>query len=100
MADQAVTVNSIHPGAVMTNLRADAGPLMKLLFFVLRPTLLTPEQSAEAVSRLATDPALQTVTGKYFSKGEQAAPSEQAQDLAAAKRLWAVTEELVASLPN
>ncbi|MDH3202912.1 MAG: SDR family oxidoreductase [Myxococcales bacterium] len=100
LADKAVTVNSIHPGAVITNLRADAGPLVKLLFFVLRPTLLTPEESAEAVRLLATDPALQTVTGQYFSKGEQAEPSEQAQDIAAAKRLWEATENLLASLPT
>ncbi len=100
LADTRVTVNSIHPGAVKTNLRTDAGWPVKLLFFVLRPTLLTAEQSAEAVCLLATDPALQTVTGKYFSKDEQADPSPQAQDMAAAKRLWSVTEDLLASLPT
>ncbi len=100
LADKEVTVNSIHPGAVISNLRADAGPFVQFVFFVLRPTLLTPEQSAEAVSLLATDPALESVTGKYFSKSEQVDPSGQAQDMAAAKRLWAVTEELLASLPT
>jgi NAD(P)-dependent dehydrogenase (short-subunit alcohol dehydrogenase family) len=100
LADRAVTVNSIHPGAVISNLRADAGPVVQFLFLLLRPTLLTPEQSAEAVSLLATDPALQSVTGKYFSKSEQVDPSDQAQDITAAKRLWAVTEELLASLPT
>ena len=100
LADKEVTVNSIHPGAVISNLRTDAGPLMQFLFFVLRPTLLTPEQSAEAVCLLATDPSLSSVTGKYFSKSEQSNPSRQAQDMTAAKRLWAVTEELLASLPT
>jgi len=100
LAGKDVTVNSIHPGAVISNLRAEAGPFVRLLFFLLRPTLLTPEQSAEEVSLLATDPILQSVTGKYFSKSEQVDPSNQAQDMAAAKRLWAVTEELLASLPT
>lgn len=95
-----VTVNSIHPGAVITNLRADAGTIMRFLFLLLRPTLLTPEQSAEAVCLLAADPALESVTGKYFSKSEQVDPSDQARDMSAAKRLWATTEELLAALPR
>lgn len=100
LADKEVTVNSIHPGAVISNLRTDAGRFVRFSYWLLRPSLLTPEQSAEGVSRLALDPTLESVTGKYFSKSDQVDPSDEAQDMTAAKRLWTVTEELLASLPR
>ena len=99
VADRRVTVNSIHPGAVISNLRAEASPFVRLLFFLMRPTLLTPEQSAEALTYLATEPALGSVTGQYFSRSRLVEPSEAAQDDEAARRLWTVTEEILASLP-
>jgi NAD(P)-dependent dehydrogenase (short-subunit alcohol dehydrogenase family) len=97
VADQGITVNSIHPGAVISNLREDAGALVRFAFFLMRPTLLTPEQSAESIAYLASDPALQATTGQYFSRSELSEPSEQAQDLEAARQLWIVTEELLPS---
>jgi NAD(P)-dependent dehydrogenase (short-subunit alcohol dehydrogenase family) len=96
VADQGVTVNSIHPGAVISNLRDDAGAFLRFAFFLVRPTLLTPEQSAESLVYLATDPSLGATTGQYFSRSELSEPSAQAQDMEAAKRLWAMTEGLLA----
>ncbi|MDH4283129.1 MAG: SDR family oxidoreductase, partial [Myxococcales bacterium] len=96
VADLGITANSVHPGAVISHLRDDAGALVRFAFFVMRPTLLTPEQSAESIVYLAADPDLQTTTGQYFSRAERSEPSEQAQDDEAAKRLWAATEELLA----
>lgn len=96
VTDQGITVNSVHPGAVISNLRDDAGSLVRFAFFLMRPTLLTPEQSAESLVYLASDPDLQATTGQYFSRSELSEPSEQAQDLEAAKQLWIVTEALLA----
>ncbi len=96
VADDGITVNSIHPGAVISNLRDDAGALVRFAFFLIRPTLLTPERSAESLVYLATDASLQSTTGRYFSRSELSEPSPQAQDHEAAQRLWVVTEELLA----
>ena len=96
LVDDGITVNSIHPGAVISNLRDDAGALVRFVFFLMRPTLLTPSQSAESLIYLATDPSLHSTTGRYFSRSELSEPSPQAQDHQAAKRLWVVTEELLA----
>jgi NAD(P)-dependent dehydrogenase (short-subunit alcohol dehydrogenase family) len=95
VAAKGVTVNSIHPGAVISNLRDDAGAFVRFLFFLMRPMLLTPEQSAESLVYLATDPALRATTGKYFSRSELSVPSEHAQDGDAARQLWDVTEGLL-----
>jgi hypothetical protein len=62
----------------------------------MRPTLLTPEQSAESLVYLATEPSLETTTGQYFSGSELSEPSAQGQDAEAAKKLWDVSEVLLA----
>jgi NAD(P)-dependent dehydrogenase (short-subunit alcohol dehydrogenase family) len=95
VAAEEITVNSVHPGAVLTDFRADAGALIRFVYFLMRPKLLTPEQSAESLVYLATEPSLGTTTGQYFSRSKLSEPSAQAQDTGAAKRLWQVTEELL-----
>ena len=52
--------------------------------------------TGNVVHAMTLDPALQTTTGQYFSRSELSEPSAQAQDAEAAKRLWVVTEELLA----
>lgn len=96
VASDGITVNSIHPGAVVSHLRDNAGGLVRLAFFLMRPTLLTPEQSAESLVYLAIEPSLQATTGQYFSRSKLSQPSSQAQDREAARPLWLVSEELLA----
>lgn len=62
-----VTVNSVHPGIVATGIVDDLIPsLLRPLGAVIRRSMLTPEEGAEATLRLALDPSLATVTGRYF----------------------------------
>ncbi|MGB8331632.1 MAG: SDR family NAD(P)-dependent oxidoreductase, partial [Polyangiales bacterium] len=65
LANDGITVNSIDPGVVISDLRDDAGWLARLAFFLMRPTLLTPAQGAESLVYLAVDPSLQATTGRY-----------------------------------
>jgi len=58
----------------------------------LHRRLPPPEKGAEPIVRVATDPALAGVTGRYFSRWKEAAPSEAARDDAAAARLWELVE--------
>ena len=82
----AYTLTGIFTGAAY----AIAGPLaMKDI----------PQGTATQVY-VATHPSLAGVTGKYFSNCNVAATRRDGTDEATAKKLWAVTEEIVAKLPR
>lgn len=88
-----VTVNCLHPGMVDTNF----GNGMKLPWpfgWIMRQLTISPEQGAQTSLYLATSPAVEGVTGKYFAKKKLAKPSRAAQDAEAARRLWQVSAEL------
>jgi len=53
------------------------------------------EEASRMPVHLATASELEGVTGKYFTTGRAAEPSRLAQDDAAAKRLWEMSERLV-----
>jgi NAD(P)-dependent dehydrogenase (short-subunit alcohol dehydrogenase family) len=62
-----VTVNSVHPGLVATGIVDDLIPaILRPLRGLIRRSLLTPEEGAAAILRLALDPGLTGVTGRYF----------------------------------
>jgi retinol dehydrogenase 14 len=96
LAGTGVTSNSLHPGAVATNIWSGAPlwakPLIAILF---RPFFISPQKGARTIVHLAASPDLEGVTGKYFEHGQAVAPSPLAQDEALAKRLWDVSAGLV-----
>lgn len=68
-----VTVNAVHPGIAATGVVDDMTPaLMKPFAGLIKRSLLTPEQGAEAILRVATDPRLDGVTGRYFDRDAEA----------------------------
>jgi NAD(P)-dependent dehydrogenase (short-subunit alcohol dehydrogenase family) len=90
-----VTTNALHPGVVNTNIAQNAPRPLRWLAERLGPLLLaTPEQGARTSLHLATAPALDGVSGRYFKSCREARPARAAQDDAAARRLWAISEEL------
>ena len=89
-----VTVNALHPGLVATNLFRGYGPFGALVKFFSRMRGISPAVGARTIVYLATSPEVEGVTGHYFSQ-QRAIPSSQAShDVAAAKRLWAVSDAL------
>lgn len=91
-----VTSNSLHPGSVATNIWSGAPlwakPLIQILY---RPFFLSAEKGGSFIVQLAADPALEGVTGKYFETGTMIDPAPLGRDEALAKRLWAVSAEMV-----
>ncbi len=87
--EPSLAVNVIHPGAIATGIWRDAPWLLRMLLGAVLPA---PAKGAAPVVRLATDPALEGVSGRYFVRYREAEPSAPARDDAAAARLW----ELVA----
>ena len=57
---------------------------------------LSPEEGADTAVWLATAPEAGSMTGGYFQNRQLLEPSRAAQDEAAAARLWAESEALVA----
>ncbi len=91
-----VTSTAVHPGSVATDITRDSGLLSWLSNTVARVILLTPAQGAATSLYAATHPALDGKSGVYFSRSRAKAPSKRARDRAAATRLWALSEALVA----
>jgi len=92
-----VTANSLHPGVVATNIFARfGGTTGKVFSILLRPLLLSPAAGAKTSVHLASAPELAAVSGKFFERSRETALDPNAQDLGVARRLWDVSEQLVA----
>ncbi len=92
--DKKITVNSLHPGVVATE-------LLRELPFVVRGLwnlfILTPAQGARTSLHVALSPEGGEVTGAYFDDSKQRKALRTARDEAAQEKLWALTEELLAA---
>jgi NAD(P)-dependent dehydrogenase (short-subunit alcohol dehydrogenase family) len=93
-----VTSNALHPGSIATGFGGD-GDLRGVLGFgygLVRPFLRSAAKGAETSVYVASAPELDGVTGKYFANKREAKTSDAAQDDAAARKLWDISEALVA----
>jgi NAD(P)-dependent dehydrogenase (short-subunit alcohol dehydrogenase family) len=93
-----VTANALHPGFVASRFArdGDTGTLGNVAMVLGRPFAISPEKGARTSIYLASSPDVADVSGAYFYKCREVQPSTAARDDEAARRLWAVSEELVA----
>lgn len=94
-----VTANSLHPGFVASRFGrdGDGGRFGDVVMALARPLAISAEKGARTSIWLASAPSLAGVTGEYFYKCKPSTPTAIARDDEAARRLWAVSEELVAT---
>ncbi len=94
------TANAVHPGVIKTNLGRHMNPLAGLVFGIVGPLVLksVPQGAATEVF-VATHPSLAGVSGQYFADCNVAKPRADAEDAELAKKLWEVSEQIVAGLP-
>ncbi|KZV13816.1 short-chain dehydrogenase TIC 32, chloroplastic [Dorcoceras hygrometricum] len=90
-----VTVNSVHPGLIMTNLFKHSGFLMKILKFSTGILWKNVPQGAATTCYVALHPSLKCVTGKYFVDCNEFKPSAYARDEILAKRLWDFSNKII-----
>ncbi len=64
---------------------------------LLSPFQLTPEQGAQTMIWLASQPELEKVSGKYFFKKREIRAVGQAYDRDLQRALWEASEKLVSS---
>ena len=91
-----VTTNSLHPGVIASGFARNNDGLVGFLAKLASPFLMSSEDGAKTTLFLATDPSGAATNGLYFSKCKPKTPSREARDASVAKRLWDVSEELVA----
>ncbi len=96
LAGSGVTANSLHPGVVATGFGHNDGALLRFALTLAKPFLITPEKGARTSVFLATAPEAEGVTGLYFDKSKPKKPTKYAEDDVAARRLWEITEQLIA----
>ena len=82
----ALTVNALHPASLMNT---------KMVYESFGYTMSTVEDGVEGTLRLAISPELDGVSGRYFDRLREARPNRQADDPAARRRLWHLSDELV-----
>ena len=87
-----VTAHSFHPGLVASGFNRNNGLLMDMAMLLLRPISRNVQKGAETLVWLATSPDVPSTTGRYYVDMQSRLPSPQAQDMAAARRLWEISE--------
>ncbi|OAB39212.1 short-chain dehydrogenase [Paenibacillus macquariensis subsp. defensor] len=91
-----VTVNCLHPGAVLTNLGVDRKTgFGKRVYLLLRPFFQSAEQGSQSAIYLATAPEISEVSGEYFYRQQIQKLSPRANNMNDAQWLWQWSEEQV-----
>ena len=90
-----VTVNSLHPGFVFTDLFRHPTAWCYLIYFTIYLFGKRTKQGALTTIHLAVSEDVEGVTGVYFVDCKPIGPSEAAQDDGAAKKLWEISAHLV-----
>jgi len=94
LAGKHVIVNSLHPGAVSTNIWSHAQWWLQPVLAIMKLFFVTPHEGSETITYLATSPEVEGVSGQYFVKCKQARTSRLSRDEAVAKKLWDVSAKL------
>ncbi|KAJ8437210.1 hypothetical protein Cgig2_012479 [Carnegiea gigantea] len=83
-----ITANSLHPGAINTNLFRHISWMNGVVRMMGKFVLKSVEQGAATTCYVALHPQVKGVSGEYFSDCNLANPSKQAQDATLAQKLW------------
>uniref|UniRef100_A0A2N9J230 Short-chain dehydrogenase TIC 32, chloroplastic n=1 Tax=Fagus sylvatica TaxID=28930 RepID=A0A2N9J230_FAGSY len=83
-----VTANSLHPGAIVTNLFRQSNIINGIVSTLGRFVLKNVEQGAATTCYVALHPEVKGVSGEYFSDSNISKASSQGRDSELAKRLW------------
>lgn len=102
LSGSGVTVNAMHPGMVASGFgKNNPGLVGRVTALVLgiaqRLFGVDARQGADTVIYLATAAEVHCVTGKYFHRRQAVDASAGAQDKTDRRRLWALSEGLIAA---
>lgn len=90
-----VTANSLHPGVVATDIALkESKGIYRFGWWLWKHFMITPVEGAATSIFLASSPAVEGVTGKYFDKSKAIPCAKKALDKNISLRLWEVSEKL------
>ncbi|XP_010553028.1 PREDICTED: short-chain dehydrogenase TIC 32, chloroplastic-like [Tarenaya hassleriana] len=93
-----ITVNSVHPGLIFTNLFQHTALLMRFLKFFSFFLWKTVPQGAATTCYVALHPNMEGETGKYYADCNEVSPSKLARDQSLALKLWDFSIKLIHSV--
>ncbi|KAG8659166.1 short-chain dehydrogenase TIC 32, chloroplastic isoform X2 [Manihot esculenta] len=83
-----ISANSLHPGAIPTNLMRYHSIVNGIASFIGKFVLKNVQQGAATTCYVALHPQVKGITGEYFMDSNLASPNSQAKDAELAKKLW------------
>jgi retinol dehydrogenase 14 len=90
-----VTVTSLHPGAISTNIWSGAPWFARPVLALMKRRMESPEVGGSRLVYLASSPDVEGATGGYYDHNRLRDPSRLAQDDDLAERLYDVSSRLV-----
>lgn len=90
-----VTVNSVDPGEVGTNLGSQNGLFGKIISPLMKLFLQTPEKGAKTSIYMCSSTEVEGISGKNFRNCSEKQPKPWATNEVTAKKLWDISEELI-----
>jgi len=101
-ADRPITVNAYTPGPVPTTQMTQQMPVIatallnqKWFTRFMGSELQTEESAGTALARLVLDPALESISSRYFHVPDEKPSSQESYDQRKAEELWAESAHLV-----
>nr|GMC87140.1 short-chain dehydrogenase TIC 32, chloroplastic-like [Ipomoea batatas] len=90
-----ITVNSVHPGVIMTNLMRHSTITMSMYQHIIYTNLNALIYGAATTCYVALHPDMKGVTGKYFVDCNECKPTKLARSEALGKELWDFSNQLI-----
>ena len=97
LSGSGVTANCLHPGVVRTGIWGSSRGVLRLLTFLAQPFMISAERGAQPLIKLASDPACEALSGRYFLKQKETRSSALSYDPEVAGQLWETSAALVAA---
>jgi light-dependent protochlorophyllide reductase len=105
-SEKPITANAFNPGLMPgTGLARDYSPILRFAWDYILPFILpisryfipmhSAHESGQALARLVLDPALEKVSGKYYSGLKEVPSSQESYDTEKAGELWEASVKLV-----
>jgi NAD(P)-dependent dehydrogenase (short-subunit alcohol dehydrogenase family) len=95
LGGSSVRAFAIDPGLVKTDIGAKNNPpLIRWIWERRASGGVSPEESAEGIVKLISNPAAKLADGVYWKDGQPVPPSPAALDAESAQRLWAISEQM------
>ncbi|KAD4178377.1 hypothetical protein E3N88_26968 [Mikania micrantha] len=89
-----ITVNSLHPGVIATNLARHSSFMSVCIYGLFKHFQKNIPQGASTTCYVALNPKVKGVSGEYFADNNVAKPASKAKDAELAKKLWECGLEL------